>query len=89
MRAAPLAGRSAFQDSNKQTICDHFRNDPTTAGNPFEQANLVYWYDHQETKQRCHRRLARWIAKTGDSFEQPDIPWRALPAAGPRGSGGR
>ena len=44
-----------------------------TAGDPYEQANLVYWYDHQEAKQRCHRRLARWIAQTGDAFELPDI----------------
>jgi len=44
-----------------------------TAGDPYEQANLVYWYDHQEAKQRCHRRLARWIAETGDTFELPDI----------------
>ena len=44
-----------------------------TAGDPYEQTNLVYWYDHQEAKQRCHRRLARWIAETGDTFELPDI----------------
>ena len=44
-----------------------------TADDPYEQANLVYWYDHQEAKQRCHRRLARWIAETGDAFELPGI----------------
>ena len=44
-----------------------------TAGDLFQQANLVYWYDHQDAKQRCHRRLARWIAQTGDQFELPDI----------------
>ena len=44
-----------------------------TVGAPYEQANLVYWYDHQEAKERCHRRLVRWIAETGDAFEMPDI----------------
>ena len=44
-----------------------------TDNDPYEQANLVYWYDHQEAKRRCHRRLARWIAETGDTFELPDI----------------
>ena len=44
-----------------------------TVADPYEQANLVYWYDHQEAKERCHRRLVRWIAETGDAFEMPDI----------------
>ena len=26
-----------------------------------------------KAKEHCHRRLARWIADTGDSFEMPDI----------------
>lgn len=45
----------------------------SSRGLPYEQANLVYWYLHQEAKQRCHHRLARWIAQTGDAFELPDI----------------
>ncbi len=44
-----------------------------TKDDPLEMANLCYDIAFQAEKERCHRRLAQWIADTGDDFALPDI----------------
>ena len=80
-----VGGRNSMQVGRSDALPNHVDIAPTTlglcgnwllydtAGDPYEQANLVYWHDHQEAKQRCHRRLERWTGETGDAFELPDI----------------
>jgi arylsulfatase A-like enzyme len=46
------------------------------AEDALEQANKVYDRSYQGQKERCHALLRRWIEKTGDQFDLPDI---ALP----------
>jgi arylsulfatase A-like enzyme len=50
-----------------------------TANDPYEQANLAHDIVFQSQKERCHKRLARWIRETGDDFALPDIE---LPPSG-------
>ena len=44
-----------------------------TVEDSYEQANYVYDRSYQEPKEYCHNLLARWIEKTVDNFELPDI----------------
>jgi arylsulfatase A-like enzyme len=40
---------------------------------PYELANLVHYPAYSTHRNRLHKRLATWIAQTGDPFELPDI----------------
>lgn len=44
-----------------------------TKNDPYEMANLCFDTVFQEQRRRCHARLARWIAETGDTFELPPV----------------
>lgn len=44
-----------------------------TRDDPYEMANVCHDIAFQQQKERCHRRLAQWIAETGDEFDLPDI----------------
>ncbi len=43
---------------------------------PYEMANYAHDRCYQAQKERCHARLAQWIADTNDDFELPDIALR-------------
>jgi arylsulfatase A-like enzyme len=40
---------------------------------PYELANLVHYSGYHAQRDRLHRRLAEWIAETGDPFVLPDL----------------
>jgi arylsulfatase A-like enzyme len=43
---------------------------------PFEMANLCFDTVFNEQRERCHARLAEWIAETGDTFLLPPVEIR-------------
>ncbi len=47
-----------------------------TRNDPYEMANLCYDTVFQEQRERCHARLSRWIAETGDTFAMPPVEIR-------------
>jgi arylsulfatase A-like enzyme len=44
-----------------------------TRNDPYEMANVIFDMAFQQERERCHARLAQWIAETGDSFELPPL----------------
>ena len=57
-----------------------------TANDPYEQSNRIYDTQTQAEKQRCHERLARWLADTGDRFDLPDISIEGQEGSWPPGA---